>query len=255
MRSSRALLLLLAAGALTAFVAALVARWTVSNGDSVGAPSDTTRPARQVPAEPQVVLPSVAAGEALTAIGPALSVTPEAANDVVFLAVAAAYGRCAPAHAHEFGIMAARARLPVLVGLTGILGPHTGSRAELLAGIRELAARLPCDGLFDLSIGPFRQRINIQTYAMSFPDSYFDPALQFAPVEFAGRSLAERANDECNGVAYAVLPLDVPRAWQCVGLRSDARRRVVALCGNRGFADTAARQIRDAVTELPSTCQ
>ena len=256
--SSRVTFLLLAAGILTALVAVLVESWTVNNGDHVGANDDMAHPAhppRQASGMPRDVLPTVAAGEALAAIGPVLSVTPEAANDVVFLTVAAAYGRCAPAHAHEFGIMAARARLPVLVGLTGILGPHTGSRAALLAGIRELAARMPCEGPADLSIGSFRQRITIQTYAMSFPDSYFEPSLQFAPVEFAGRSLAERANDECNGVAYAVLPLDVPRPWQCAGLRSDARRRVVALCGSGDFADTAARQIHDAVARLPSTCQ
>lgn len=195
----------------------------------------------------------IAAGKTLVAIGPSLLSTPEAANDVVFLTVAAAYGRCEPPHAHEFGVMAARARLPVLAGLTSVLGPQTGSRPALLAGIRELAARLPCDGPVDVSIGPFHQRVTIQGYAASFPDSYFDPSLQSASVEFAGRSLAERAVDQCDGVAYAVLPLDAPRAWQCTALRAGARRHVAMLCG--GAADVAAQQIRDVVMRLPSTCQ
>jgi hypothetical protein len=195
----------------------------------------------------------VAAGKTLAAIGPSLSASPEAANDVVFLTVAAAYGRCEPLHAHEFGVMAARARLPVLAGLTSVLDPRTGSRSDLLAGIRELAARLPCDGPVDVSIGPFRQRVTIRAYAASFPDSYFDPTLPSASAEFAGRSLAERAVDQCDGVAYTVLPLDAPRAWQCTALRAEARRHVALLCG--GAADVAAQQIRDVVMRLPSTCQ
>jgi hypothetical protein len=197
----------------------------------------------------------VVAGNVLSSLGSALSANPEAANDVMFLTAAAAYGRCEPAHTHEFGVMAARARLPVLAGLTEVLGPRTASRTELLASIRELAARVPCNGPVDLVIAPFRQKIDIHAYAAAFPDSYFDPGLTSASAEFAGRPLAERANDECSGVAYAVLPLDAPRAWQCAALRAEARGRVAALCSHGAGADTTAQQIRNAVTRLPSTCQ
>ena len=249
---SRPSLLLLVAGVLATFLSVLATRRMANGSDHAGgvaaAPPPMARYDHSLALSPQVV-----GGHTLTSIGASLVSTPEAANDVIFLTVAAAYGRCAPAHAHELGAMAARARLPVLAGLTSVLGPHTGNRSALLAGIRELAARLPCDGPVDVSIGPFRQHVTLQTYAAAFPDSYFDPSLSSASAEFAGRSLAARATDTCNGVAYAVLPLDAPRAWQCTALRAEARRRVAGLCS--GTADAAAQQIRDAVMRLPSTCQ
>ncbi|PTR32929.1 hypothetical protein C8J98_104140 [Luteibacter sp. OK325] len=244
--------LLIVAGVFTAYLSVLVAKRGANHGDHAGgvAGAPTSAPPQ---GHARAALKEVEAGQALSLIGPSLVSTPEAANDVVFLTVAAAYGRCAPAHAHELGVMAARARLPVLAGLTSVLGPHTGSRSAWLAGIRELAARLPCDGPVDLSIGSFRQRVTLSGYVAAFPDSYFDPSLTSASAEFAGRSLAERATDTCNGVAYAVLPLDAPRAWQCTALRAQARRRVTGLCS--GTADAAAQQIRDVVMRLPSTCQ
>nr|WP_063571609.1 hypothetical protein [Luteibacter rhizovicinus] len=249
---TRPRLLLIFAGIFTAFLSVLVAKRTANNGDhasSVAGTPSSTSPHDHDHASAH----EVEANQALSLIGPSLVSTPEAANDVVFLAVAAAYGRCAPAHAHELGAMAAHARLPVLAGLTSVLGSHTGSRSALLAGIRELASRLPCDGPVDVSIGSFRQHVTVGAYAAAFPDSYFDPSLSSASAEFGGRSLAERATDTCNGVAYAVLPLDAPRAWQCTALRAEARRRVAGLCS--GTADAAAQQIRDAVMRLPSTCQ
>jgi hypothetical protein len=253
-RSSNANALLIAAGALTVLAAVCIA-WPPVNGEIHARATGTAGHQMAAPAESRapVAAPEAMAGDALANIGMALSATPEAANDVVFLTAAAAYGRCEPAHAHEFGVMAARARLPVLAGLTSVLSPASGSRATLLAGIRELAGRLPCDGPVILAIGPFRQRVDIHAYAAAFPDSYFEPDLPSASAEFAGRSLADRANDSCNGVAYTVLPLDAPRAWQCTALRAETRRRITALCG--GTADAAAQQIHDAVTRLPSTCQ
>lgn len=241
---ARTRVVLIVTGVLVAVLATVAVRWAGSGRDDVPVIADTQRPIRAAEA---------AAGTGLAAIGPVLSSTPEAANDVVFLSVAAAYGRCMPAHAHELGAMAARARLPVLAGLARVVGPGSGSRAAMLAGIRELAARVPCDGPVDLSIGPFRQQVDIHAYAASFPDSYFEPTMTSASIDVAGRPLAERAGDECNGVAYAVLPLDAPRAWQCAALRAEARRRVAGLCGEGAAA--AAQQIHDLVTRLPSTCQ
>ena len=245
---------LIVLGALVVFIVYSPAgyRFRISEASRAGQLAQPTK------AAPAAEVPSLNAEGALATLGSALSTSPEASNDVVFLAVAAAYGRCHPSHAHDFGAMAARARLPVLAGLGGVLGPHTASRASLLAGIRELSARMPCDGPVDLVVGPFHQRVAIGAYAESFPDSYFDPTLEHAPDEFAGHSLAERAVDECNRVAYAVLPLDAPRAWQCSALRAQARQRVGGLCRAEGAsadADATAYQIRDTVNRLPSTCQ
>lgn len=253
MRSNRSNALLIGAGALTVLAAVFIARPPVGDESHVNTPSRAGHEAAAEEGTTSITVPVVEAGNALANIGMALSATPEAANDVIFLAAATAYGRCEPAHAHEFGVMAARARLPVLAGLTSVLGPHRGSRAELLVGIREVAGRLPCSGPVTLAIGPFRQRVDIHAYAAAFPDSYFEPDLPSASTEFAGRSLADRANDSCNGVAYAVLPLDAPRAWQCTALRAETRRHIASLCGET--AEASAQQIRDAVTRLPSTCQ
>lgn len=245
---------LIVLGALVVFIVNSPAGYGFRVSESVRA-GQLTRPIAAVPRHD--VAASNAEG-ALASLGSALSSSPEAADDVVFLAVAAAYGRCHPSQAHDLGAMAARARLPVLTGLGGILGPHTASRASLLAGIRDLSSRMPCDGPVDLTVGPFRQRVEVGAYAAAFPDSYFDPTLQQVPVEFAGRSLAERAVDECSRVGYAVLPLDAPRAWQCTALRAQARQRVDGLCRAEGAtadADATAFQIRDTVNRLPSTCQ
>jgi hypothetical protein len=256
-RSNRSNVWVIGAGALTVLAAVFIARPPVSSEGHAKMPGRAGHEAvaaeSTAPIAVPIAVPVVEAGNALANIGMALSTTPEAANDVVFLAAATAYGRCEPAHAHEFGVMAARARLPVLAGLTSVLGPHSGSRAELLAGIREVAGRLPCSGPVTLAIGPFRQRVDIHAYAAAFPDSYFEPDLASASTEFADRSLADRANDSCNGVAYAVLPLDAPRAWQCTALRAETRRHIASLCGEN--AEASAQQIRDAVTRLPSTCQ
>src|ERR1700754_767427 len=141
---SRRNLLLIVAGVLIAVLALLVVRWVAGGGDDAPAISHAQRPMRAVEVTRHLAPPVAEAGAGLAAIGPQLSSTPEAANDVVFLTVAAAYGRCMPAHAHELGAMAARARLPVLAGLAEVVGPRSASRATLLAGIRELAARVPC---------------------------------------------------------------------------------------------------------------
>ena len=125
---------LIVLGALVVFIVYSPAgyRFRISEASRAG---QLAQPAKAAPA---AEVPSLNAEGALATLGSALSTSPEAANDVVFLAVAAAYGRCHPSHAHDFGAMAARARLPVLAGLGGVLGPHTASRASLLAGIREL---------------------------------------------------------------------------------------------------------------------
>jgi hypothetical protein len=165
-------------------------------------------------------------------------------------------------HAHELAAMAARARLPVLAGVTDALGKDVERREALLDGLRTVAAHAPCQGIFEMSLGTFRQRIDAAGYAAAFPDSYFDPDLDTVPKHFGTTTLAQRAVDDCNRVAYAVLPLDEPRAWQCTALRAAARQHVLTLChqtpqgaSTPTRADDTALRIRGIVDQLPPTCQ
>ncbi|SDF33665.1 hypothetical protein [Dyella sp. 333MFSha] len=196
-----------------------------------------------------------AQGSGTDRLGPLLRANEAFAQDTVFLVAASVRARCDPAHAHDLAAMAAQALLPMLAGVTEAIGEQTDMRDYLLAAVRDVAQRAPCSGPFDMSVGDFVQRVDVVRYAAAFPDSYFDPAMTATPQEFAGRSLADRAHDECGKVAYAVLPLDAPRAWQCAGLRAQGRTRVRALCQQIGEADTAAVQIREAVGRMPPTCQ
>lgn len=197
----------------------------------------------------------MARGAGTERLGPLLQGSTAFADDVLFLVAASVRTRCQPAHAHELATMAAQARLPMLAGVTEAIGTQTSLRDALLAVVRDVSGRAPCTGSFDLTVGDFTQRMDVERYAAAFPDSYFDPAITVTPQEFANRPLADRAHDECGKVAYAVLPLDAPRAWQCAGLRAQGRERVRSLCAGAGEADAAAVQIRDAVGRLPATCQ
>jgi hypothetical protein len=196
-----------------------------------------------------------AQGSGTERLGPLLRTNEAFAQDTVFLVAASIRARCEPDHAHELAAMAAQARLPMLAGMTDAIGTQTDMRSYLLAAVRDIAQRAPCSGSFDMGVGDFTQRVDVVRYAAAFPDSYFDPAMTVPPQEFAGRSLADRAHDECGKVAYAVLPLDAPRAWQCAGLRAQGRTRVRGLCQKIGEAETAAVQIREAVGRIPPTCQ
>src|SRR3954468_4927795 len=122
-RSNRSNALLIGAGALTVLAAVFIRRPPVSDESHVNTSSRAGHEAAAEEGTTSITVPVVEAGNALANIGMALSATPEAATDVIFPAAATAYGRCEPAHAHEFGVMAARARLPVLAGLTSVLGP------------------------------------------------------------------------------------------------------------------------------------
>ncbi|WP_369928291.1 hypothetical protein [Xanthomonas sp. NCPPB 2632] len=208
-----------------------------------------------VPAPSVPVTAVVARGSGTERLGSLLQGNAAFADDVVFLVVASVRTRCEPAHAHELAAMAAQARLPMLAGVTEAIGTQPTGRTDLLAAVRDLAARAPCTGPFVLTIGGFTQRVDTERYAAAFPDSYFDPSMDVTPQEFTNRPLADRARDECGKVAYAVLPLDAPRAWQCAGLRAQGRERVRSLCAKAGEAEVAAVQIRDAVGRMPATCQ
>jgi hypothetical protein len=186
------------------------------------------------------------------AVGKAMAAEDAVADDVVFLVVATLAARCTPGSAHGLPKMATVAGLPVLrAGGQGDDGRHA-----VAAVVRAAAAAAPCGSAFTLAIGPSVRTIDPRAYAAAFPDSYFDPGLAVVPDEFRGQPLDARAADACNRVAYAVLPLDAPRAWQCAGLRAGARKRVRGICAAQGAdADGAAASIREAVDHLPATCQ
>lgn len=221
-------------------------------------PATTVEQSSAIPAPPDPPMPPpaiIARGTGAEQLGPLLQANAAFANDTIFLVVASLRSRCQPAHAHELAAMAAQARLPMLAGVTEAIGTQPTGRTHLLAAVRDVSGRAPCSGLFDLTIGDFTQRLDMERYAAAFPDSYFDPSMDVTPQEFTNRPLADRARDECGKVAYAVLPLDAPRAWQCAGLRAQGRERVRSLCAKAGEAEVAAVQIRDAVGRMPATCQ
>lgn len=206
------------------------------------------------PAPPPVTIE--AQGPATTHLGELLDDVEGFAEDATYLVAASVYARCHPEHAHELGRMAARARLPVLTGAGQALGEDDEARRAFLGQVRDLATRAPCGQPFTVAVGAFRRTIDADAYARAFPDSYFDATLTAPPMDAADRSLAERATDQCGSVVYAVLPLDQPYAWQCTGLRAQARARVLALChASTDAVDAGAMKIRDEVNRLPATCR
>lgn len=176
------------------------------------------------------------------------------AEQVVFLAAAALRGRCSPRGAHDLPRMAVVAGLPVLSVGGGASAADVSKRQTISHVVRDIVARAPCDGTFTLRIGTYARDLDLAAYARAFPDSYFDPGLSTAPGEFGNEPLERRAVDECNRVAYAVLPLDAARPWQCAGLRASARKRARAVCHTQD-AEAAANDIRSATDALPLSCQ
>lgn len=217
-------------------------------------PEFPTAPERASTQEPAPVRVETE-GEGATAVGALLARRDDVANDAVFLVVASVLGRCHPDHRHELPAMAATARLPVLSAATEALRSAGVQRARLLDVVRDVSAKAPCRGPFVMVVGGFARHVDPERYAATFPDSYFDPDLVEASQEFAGMPLATRAADECIRAAYQVLPLDSPRAWQCAGLRAQGRERIRSICHRQTDPAEAARDIRETVDRIPSTCQ
>lgn len=219
-------------------------------------PAPTPRVPAATPAPPPPPLVLRASGADVARLGELLDGDDGFTADAIYLVAASVYGRCHPEHAHELGRMAARARLPVLAGAGHALGDDAGLRRAFLDGVHDVATAAPCEHPFTMAFAGFQRVIDPDSYARAFPDSYFDATLASPPLDAAGRSLAERGTDQCGSVVYAVLPLDQPYAWQCTGLRAQARARVLALChASGGEADASAVKIRDLVNRLPATCR
>lgn len=111
-------------------------------------------------------------------------------------------------------------------------------------------------------------QVDIEQYARTFPDSYFDPQRSSEPRDFGGLSLQQRAGNACNSVVYSVLPLG-GTDWRCSSLRANARARVRGLCedelrrqhgGTGGELDMAVGQgmqgaVVSAIAALPEDCR
>ncbi|NYB78524.1 MAG: hypothetical protein HZS22_12180, partial [Stenotrophomonas maltophilia] len=116
--------------------------------------------------------------------------------------------------------------------------------------------------------GGRRMAVDIEQYARTFPDSYFDPQRSSEPRDFGGLSLQQRAGNACNSVVYSVLPLG-GTDWRCSSLRANARARVRGLCEDElrrqhgdigGELDAAVGQgmqaaVVSAIAALPEDCR
>ena len=188
-------------------------------------------------------------------------------NDLLFLLVASVRDRCVPAEAGLLAQMANRAGLPVLAAVSTVTALHPQLDRPIYRYIQHQADLARCGQPLQLPAAS-AMRIDIEHYARSFPDSYFDPGRSSVPRDFAGRSLAERAGNACNSVVYSVLPLG-GLDWRCSSLRSNARNRVRGLCESElreqhgslgGELDMAVgRGMQDAVvaaiSALPQECR
>ncbi|KAA8993550.1 hypothetical protein FJU31_18280 [Stenotrophomonas cyclobalanopsidis] len=190
-------------------------------------------------------------------------------DDVVFLLAATVRDRCVPAEAGVLARMANRAALPVLGAVSAVTAQDRRLDRPIYQFIQHRADSTECGEPLQLpDSGTVPLRVDIEQYALSFPDSYYDPAHSSVPRDFGGRSLVERAGNACNSVVYSVLPLG-PVDWRCSMLRTNARSRVRGACESElqrqhgstgGELDMAVGQgmqgaVVAAITALPEGCR
>ncbi len=151
------------------------------------------------------------------------------ARDVAFLLAASVRERCAPAHAGELAKMANRARLPVLAATSEVTAREQDLDQPIYQAIQRIAAAAPCGRALDLAATGLPLQLDPERYSAAFPDSYYQPTLDTVPHEYAGQPLGARAAQECQSIAYAVLPLG-RSGWQCSALWAGTRARIVRAC-------------------------
>lgn len=224
---------------------------------------------RSTPATaPAVVFPAPAAA-AQVRIEHALAEDRAFRDDVVFLLVATLRDRCRPADTGLLARMANRAVLPILGAVSAVTLQHPDLDRPVYQFIQHLADSTTCDQPLRLPVAAGAPlEIDIEQYARTFPDSYFDPQRSSVPVDFGGRSLAERSGDACNSVVYSLLPLG-GTDWRCSSLRAQARARVHGLCEDElqrqhghsgGELDMAVGQgmqaaVVKSISALPQACR
>ncbi len=190
-------------------------------------------------------------------------------DDVVFLLAATVRDRCVPAEAGVLARMANRAALPVLGPVSAVTAQDRRLDRPIYQFIQHRADRTECGEPLQLpASGTQPLQVDVELYARSFPDSYYDPTHSRVPRDFGGRSLVERAGDACNSVVYSVLPLG-PGDWRCSMLRANARSRVHGACESElqrqhgstsGELDMAVGQgmqgaVVAAIAALPEGCR
>ena len=198
----------------------------------------------------------VATGPEAARVGARMQANESIANDVIFLIVATLRGRCQPSLAHDLPRMAVIARLPLLSS-DGEADPYPESlRHDISHIVNAIVERANCTQPLTLQIGSYSSVLDPEVYARSFPDSYFDPTVVAASKEALGANLEQRVADSCTAVVYAKLPLDDARAWQCTGLRRNARAAILHVCHSEGeMPQRAAADIQHVIDGLPVTCQ
>lgn len=190
------------------------------------------------------------------------------ARDATFLIVASVRERCAPAHSGELAKMANRARLPILVATSEVTTREPDLDHPIYQAIQRTAAAAPCGRALDLTAIGLPLQLNPERYAAAFPDSYYQPTLDTVPHEYAGQPLGTRAAQECQSIAYAVLPLGRD-GWQCRALWAGMRPRIVKACeqarseAGQGAGDAIPPEVANRLTpvvagmleKLPQYCR
>ncbi|QGM05772.1 hypothetical protein [Stenotrophomonas maltophilia] len=190
-------------------------------------------------------------------------------NDVLFLLAATLRDRCQPAQAGLLARMANRASLPVLAAVSAVTQQDPTLDRPIYQYIQHRADATRCGQSLQVPLAGGRSmQVDIEQYARTFPDSYFDPQRSSEPRDFGGLSLQQRAGNACNSVVYSVLPLG-GTDWRCSSLRANARARVRGLCedelrrqhgGIGGELDMAVGQgmqgaVVSAIAALPEDCR
>lgn len=219
----------------------------------------STSPLPEVPAAAspgRSAMTVVATGPEAARVGAHMQANENIANDVIFLITATLRGRCQPSLAHDLPRMAVLARLPLLLA-GGEADPYPESlRHDISHIVNAVVKSANCAQPMALRIGAYNSVLDPEAYARAFPESYFDPALISASKEALGADLQQRVADSCTAVVYAKLPLDDVRAWQCTGLRRNARAAILRVCHNEGaMPKKATADIQHVIDGLPVTCQ
>lgn len=190
-------------------------------------------------------------------------------NDVLFLLAATLRDRCQPAQAGLLARMANRASLPVLAAVSAVTAQDPTLDRPIYQYIQHRADQVRCGQPLRMPLAAGdSMAVDVEQYARTFPDSYFDPQRSSEPRDFAGLPLQQRADNACNSVAYSVLPLG-GTDWRCSSLRANARARVRGLCedelrrqhgGTGGELDPAVGQgmqaaVVAAIVALPQDCR
>ncbi len=130
-------------------------------------------------------------------------------NDVLFLLAATLRDRCQPAQAGLLARMANRASLPVLAAVSAVTQQDPALDRPIYQYIQHRADATPCDQPLQMPLAAGRSMaVDIEQYARTFPDSYFDPQRSSEPRDFGGLSL-----QHASGYHRTAAQLGVNYSW------------------------------------------